>query len=253
MSKSSLICADSLQAMKGLVARNPSGAFDVIFADPPYFLSNGGSSCRSGKRVSVNKGRWDKGRSSEDIHQFNLDWLSLCQSLLKDTGSIWVCGTNHNIYSIGMAMRQIGFRILNDVIWEKPNPPPNLGCRTLTHSHETIIWASKGIGTRHFFNYKEIRKVNAGKQVKTVWRMPAPSPGEKTCGRHPTQKPLELVIKCLKASCPVGGRVLDPFVGSGTTSVASKILGFNSVGIDRSAAFLGIARRRLFKARAGST
>jgi len=252
MSKASLICADSLQAMKALSAKNPKGAFDVIFADPPYFLSNGGASCRSGKRVSVNKGKWDKGGSFEDIHQFNLEWLSLCQSLLRDTGSIWVCGTNHNIYSIGMAMRQVGFRILNDVIWEKPNPPPNLGCRSLTHSHETIIWASKAIGERHYFNYKQIRKENAGKQVKTVWRMPPPGLSEKACGRHPTQKPVDLIMKCLKASCPVGGRVLDPFVGSGTTLVAAKILGFDSVGIDKSARFLGVATRRLAMAAATS-
>lgn len=249
MSRHRLICGDSLQKLKALAAKSPRGAFDVIFADPPYFLSNGGASCRSGKRVSVNKGRWDKGASAEDVHRFNLEWIGLCQTLLKDTGTLWVCGTNHNIYSVGMAMRQVGLRVLNDVIWEKPNPPPNLGCRTLTHSHETIIWASKTVGARHCFNYKEIRAENGGKQVKTVWRMPAPGPDEKTCGRHPTQKPLDLVMRCLKASCPKGGRVLDPFVGSGTTSVACKILGFDSVGIDKSAAFLAIARRRLAKAR----
>jgi hypothetical protein len=145
------------------------GRFDAIFADPPYFLSNGGITCHAGKMVKVDKGDWDKSRGAELNHEFNLEWLKRCQRVLKPNGTIWVSGTHHVIFSIGYAMQQLGYKILNDIAWEKPNPPPNLSCRYFTHSTETILWAAKNEKSKHVFNYQEMRKVT-GKQMKTVWR-----------------------------------------------------------------------------------
>ncbi len=139
------------------------------FADPPYFLSNGGITCHAGKMVKVDKGDWDKSRGPALNHEFNKEWLLRCQRVLKPNGTIWVSGTHHVIFSIGYAMQELGYKILNDIAWEKPNPPPNLSCRYFTHSTETILWAARDAQSKHVFNYKEMRKVT-GKQMKTVWR-----------------------------------------------------------------------------------
>ena len=223
----------------------PAESVDVIFADPPYFLSNGGTTCSSGKRVSVNKGRWDESQGVEDNHEFNRTWLRACQRVLTPNGTIWVSGTSHVIYSVGYAMQQLGYKQLNEIVWEKPNPPPNLSCRYFTHATETVLWAARDRKSKHHFDYPEMRRRNDGKQMKTVWRMSAPPKREKQHGKHPTQKPMGLLDRLLVASCPTGGRVLDPFNGSGTTGVAAVTLGLRYIGIERETEYLELTRRRL--------
>lgn len=209
-----------LELLDGIAAESPEGRFDMIFADPPYFLSNGGITCHAGRMVKVNKGDWDKSRGAELNHDFNLEWLRRCQRVLKPNGTIWVSGTHHVIFSIGYALQQLGYKILNDITWEKPNPPPNLSCRYFTHSTETVLWAAKNEKSRHTFNYQEMRSVT-GKQMKTVWTMTAPGSAEKFHGKHPTQKPVALVERCVRASTHEGDMIFDPFLGSGTTAVAA--------------------------------
>jgi site-specific DNA-methyltransferase (adenine-specific) len=236
---------DSLAALDRIIERHPDGVFDAIFADPPYFLSNGGMTCKSGRQAKVDKGAWDKSRGAESNHEFNREWLRRCQQALKPDGTIWISGTQHVIFSVGFALQQLGFKLLNDIAWEKPNPPPNLSCRYFTHSTETILWAAKNERSKHAFNYAAMRAANGGRQMKSVWRMKAPAGAEKRHGRHPTQKPLELIERCLLASTNPGALVLDPFLGSGTTAVAAARLGRRCVGVEMDAAFLETARKRV--------
>lgn len=236
---------DCIAVMDSIIAEHPQGLFDCIFADPPYFLSNGGVTCHAGKMVKVDKGDWDQSRGAEMNHQFNLEWLRRCQRLLKPNGTIWVSGTHHVIFSVGYAMQQLGFRILNDIVWEKPNPPPNLSCRCFTHSTETVLWAAKDEKSKHVFNYDLMRKTNGGKQMKTVWRMTAPSAAEKALGKHPTQKPLALVERCILAATNQGDYVLDPFLGGGTTAVAALRTGRKVLGIEADAAHVELCIRRV--------
>lgn len=220
---------------------------DVVFADPPYFLSGGGSTCKGGKRASVNKGGWDQPKTPEEQLEWTRGWLFRARRILKPTGTIWIFGTMHSVPTTGYALQLEGFRLLNTIAWEKGNPPPNLGCRCFTHSHETIMWASLGPKAKHHFDYDWAKAENGGKQMKDVWRFNAPPASEKTHGKHPTQKPVELVRRCLMASAPEGGLVVDPFAGSGTTGVAAlrcnRDLGF--VGIEREQEWCDLARRRI--------
>ena len=230
-----------------VLARLPDESVDCVWTDPPYLLSNGGVTCFAGRRVSVNKGDWDQSRGVEEDHQFNVAWTAACRRVLKPAGTIWVSGTLHVYPSVGMALVRNGFRLLNDIIWEKPNPPPNLGCRTFTHSTEVILWASKsakGSPHRYTFNYDEMRRENGGKQMKTVWRMKAPSAVEKRFGKHPTQKPLGLIERCLRASTNEGDVVLDPFAGSGSTGVAALELGRRFIGIEIDPEFVDVSVKR---------
>lgn len=235
---------DCLEVLDAIAEKHPNGCFDAIFADPPYFLSNGGITCHAGKMVSVHKGDWDKSRGAELNHEFNTEWLRRCQRVLKPNGTIWVTGTHHVIFSVGYAMQQLGYKILNDIAWEKPNPPPNLSCRYFTHSTETVLWAAKSDKSKHLFNYKAMKAVT-GKQMKTVWRIPAPSNGEKTFGKHPTQKPVALVERCLLASTNEGDFVLDPFLGGGTTAVACMRINRKCVGIDLDGGHVALAEKRI--------
>ncbi len=172
-----------------ILAKIPADSVDLIFADPPYFLSNGGITCHAGRMVSVHKGDWDRSRGADLNHEFNRAWLAACQRVLKPDGSIWVSGTSHVIHSVGFAMQQLEFKLLNDISWVKPNPPPNLSCRYFTHATETIIWAAKNKKSRHKFNYQEMKKIS-GKQMKSVWEFLPPSRAEKRFGKHPAQKPV---------------------------------------------------------------
>jgi site-specific DNA-methyltransferase (adenine-specific) len=160
---------DCLEVMDTLLAKHPHGVFDLIFADPPYFLSNGGITCHAGKMVKVDKDAWDQSRDPELNHEFNTAWLARCQALLKPHGTLWVSGTHHVIFSVGYAMQQLGMKLLNQVTWQKPNPPPNLACRYFTHSTETILWAAKNTKNKHVFNYPAMKAANGGKQMKDVW------------------------------------------------------------------------------------
>ena len=218
--------------------------FDCIFADPPYFLSNGGISCQSGKVVCVDKGEWDKADSPEYIDDFNTKWLSLCREKLADNGTIWVSGTYHNIFSIANTLNQLGFKILNVITWVKTNPPPNISCRFFTYSSEFVIWARKHPKKPHYFNYELMRKLNGYKQMPDVWHLPAISRWEKSCGKHPTQKPLSLLSRIILASTTENSWILDPFCGSGTTGIAASLLNRRFLGIDNELEFLEMAKAR---------
>ena len=236
---------NSLEVLDALAAKYPDGLFDMIFADPPYFLSNGGITCHAGRMVKVDKGDWDKSRGPELNHEFNTEWLRRCQRVLKPNGTIWVTGTSHVIFSVGFAMQQLGFKILNDITWEKPNPPPNLSCRYFTHATETVLWAAKSEKSKHCFNYPLMRQIAGGKQMKSVWRIAAPRTAEKGFGKHPTQKPVALVERCLLASTKEGDLILDPFLGGGTTAVAALERHRACVGIEFDENNLKIAVKRV--------
>lgn len=218
--------------------------FDMIFADPPYFLSNDGISVQAGKIVSVNKGEWDRGGSPEEINDFNRRWISLCRDKLKDDGTIWISGTYHNIFSVANSLTELGFKILNVITWAKTNPPPNISCRYFTYSTEFIIWARKSANRPHYFNYKLMKHLNDDKQMTDVWRLPAIAPWEKSCGKHPTQKPLALLTRIILASTDKNAWVLDPFAGSSTTGIAASLTGRRFLGIEREREFADISRNR---------
>jgi site-specific DNA-methyltransferase (adenine-specific) len=228
-----------------ILAAIPEGVVDLIFADPPYFLSNDGITCQAGKMVSVNKGDWDRSRGADANHEFNRAWLAACQRVLKPNGSIWVSGTSHVIHSVGFAMQQLGFKLLNDISWVKPNPPPNLSCRYFTHATETIIWAAKNKKSKHTFNYKLMKAANGGKQMKSVWPMLPPSREEKRFGKHPAQKPMVLLDRIIRASSEKAELVLDPFMGCGTTPVAAIRAMRSTMGIELDRGFVSTTLSRI--------
>jgi site-specific DNA-methyltransferase (adenine-specific) len=257
----SLVRGDCIEVLEKL----PPSSVDIIFADPPYHLSNGGTTCQSGKRVRVDKGGWDASHGIVQDHAFQASWLTACRRVLKPSGTIWVSGTQHVIFSVGFAMQELGFHLLNTVTWYKPNAAPNLACRMLTHSTEILIWASpmKQKPLPHRFNYREMKARNGGKQMRDLWKLaeenrlpepggdqvvwsiPTPAGREKTHGRHPTQKPKALLEQVLAASAGPGQLVLDPFAGSGTTGVAALEFGCRFLGIEREQTYLDLASRRL--------
>lgn len=220
------------------------GTFDMVFADPPYFLSNGGFSVQAGKQVSVNKGEWDRSAGFEDDARFTMEWLEVCRSIMKDSATIWVCGTFHNIFTVANAMTLLGFRILNSIVWQKTNPPPNLSCRMFTHSTEFVLWARKSKKMPHYYNYDLMHRIAGDRQMTDVWRLPAIARWEKTFGKHPTQKPIALVVRAILASTQPGERILDPFCGSSTTGVAANLTDRSFVGVDRSLEYLRLSMER---------
>lgn len=219
-------------------------SIDMIFADPPYFLSNGGLTVKNGIIQSVNKGDWDKNDNIENIDNFNNEWIRQARKLLKDNGTIWISGTHHNIFSIGQVLKENDFKILNMITWEKPNPPPNFSCRYFTYSSEWIIWARKYAKIPHYFDYELMKKLNGDKQQKDVWRLSAVGSWEKTQGKHPTQKPLGLLSRIILSSTQKDDLILDPFSGSGTTGIASVLLDRNYIGIEQELEFLELSKRR---------
>lgn len=218
--------------------------FDMVFADPPYFLSNNGISIQSGKIVSVNKGKWDKSEGFKFVNDFNRKWISLAREKMKDDATIWISGTYHNIFSVGQILQELDFKILNLITWEKSNPPPNLSCRYFTHSAEIIIWARKKAKVPHYYNYELMKQLNGGKQMKDVWKLPAIAPWEKSCGKHPTQKPLSVLTRLILASTKPNAWVLDPFAGSSTTGIAANLANRKFLGIDQEEEFLTISKNR---------
>lgn len=218
--------------------------FDMIFADPPYHLSNGGFSIQSGKVVSVNKGNWDKSMGFEEDYKFDKTWIEACRKKLKPNGTIWISGTYHNIFSIARCLSELGFRILNCITWEKTAPPPNLSCRFFTYSAEYILWARKEEKTPHYFNYELMKEINGGTQMRDVWRLPTVGMWEKNNGKHPTQKPLCVLSRIILASTKLGAWILDPFAGSSTTGIAANLFGRRYVGIDQDEIFLNMSKSR---------
>ena len=235
----SLIKQDTFKALEELNTK-----FDMVFADPPYFLSNDGLTIKNGKVVSVNKGDWDKSSGTFKINEFNRRWLSLVRNNMKDNATIWISGTSHNIFSVGQILTELGFKILNIITWEKTNPPPNFSCRSFTHSTEQIIWARKEPKVPHYYNYSLMKELNNGKQMKDVWKLPAIAKWEKNCGKHPTQKPLSLLTRIILSSTRVGDCILDPFTGSSTTGISANLLGRNFIGIDNNEEYLELSKNR---------
>jgi len=236
----------------------PERSVDMIFADPPYNLSNGGITCHAGRMVSVNKGEWDKSNGIEQDHEFALSWLTACRRVLKDNGTIWVSGTMHNIYSIGFTLQQLGYKLLNEISWFKPNAAPNLSCRYFTHSHETILWAAKSEKSKHRFDYQLMKQIAGGKQMRSlwvdidvkdepqdIWSITTPPKAEKKFGKHPTQKPVVLLERIILASTNPDDTILDPFTGSSTAGVAVVRNNRRFIGIDTENEYLELSKKRL--------
>ncbi len=240
--------ADSLEVL----ARLPENSIDMIFADPPYNLSNGGFSVHAGRMVSVNKGDWDKSRGFQDDYDFHYKWLEAAKRVLKPGGSLWVSGTYHSIYQCGHALQALGYHILNDIAWFKPNAAPNLSCRFFTASHETLIWARKDKKGKHTFNYEKLKNgewngdflKKPATQMRSVWAIGTPKPEEKKFGKHPTQKPFALLNRIVLASTNEGNIVLDPFTGSSTTGLAALSHKRRFIGIDTERKFLEMSVKR---------
>lgn len=218
--------------------------FDMVFADPPYFLSGGGISYQSGKVVCVDKGVWDKPTTPEQMDAFNLRWLAACREHMKDNATIWISGTHHNIFSVQQQLLKLDFKILNVITWAKTNPPPNISCRYFTYSTEFIIWARKLPKVPHCYNYELMKRLNGDKQMTDVWHLPAIARWEKSCGKHPTQKPLGVLTRLIQASTLPGAWILDPFSGSGTTGIAANLLGRRYLGLEKEEEFLAMSKAR---------
>lgn len=241
--RAGVVTGDALEAMRRL----PRASVDLVFADPPYFLSNGGTTNRAGKRVSVDKGAWDRSAGVEADHAFQVAWLTEARRVLKPSGTIWVSGTHHVIFSVGFAMQAIGFHILNSVAWCKPNPSPNLGCRTFTHATEQVIWAAPARSEKllHHFDYDDMKAGADGKPMLDWWVIPVASQAERKYSKHPTQKPEALLDRIILASSKPGDLVLDPFMGSGVTGDMAITLGRRFLGVDMDPKYVSGASRRI--------
>ncbi len=231
----------------------PENSVDMIFADPPYYLSNGGITVKSGKMVSVNKAAWDQSSGVEADYKFHETWIRATKRLLKPDGTLWVSGTYHSIYLCGHALQNQHFKVLNDITWFKPNGAPNISCRYFTASHETLLWAAPNITSKHIFNYESMKYnkweedvfKKEDKQMRSVWCIPTPGGSEKKHGKHPTQKPSALLDRIILASTNEGDVILDPFNGSGTTGVAALRNRRRYIGIDNVEEYLTVTIKRI--------
>ncbi len=232
------------------LARLPEHSVDLVFADPPYNLQLNSELLRpNNSRVDGVDDAWDKFGSFADYDRFTRDWLVACRRVLKPEGALWVIGSYHNIFRVGALLQDLGFWVLNDVIWRKTNPMPNFRGRRFTNAHETLIWASTGPKTRYTFNYEAMKALNEDLQMRSDWLIPICAGAErlKEDGRktHPTQKPEALLSRVILAASHKGDVVLDPFAGSGTTAAVAKRLGRNFIGIERDAAYAEAATARI--------
>lgn len=258
-----LFWEDGLRLYQGdaveVMGTMPGESIDMIFADPPYGLSNDGMSVHAGKRVSVNKGEWDRSRGIEGDFEFHKEWIAACRRVLKPNGTLWISGTYHSVYACGFALQIGGWHLLNEICWYKPNAAPHLACRMFAASHETLLWARKTKSSKHKFHYEEMRRESgnwdfikkANRQMRSVWGVPdeedvpittwainTPGSKEKIHGKHPTQKPLKLLDRIVRASTDEGDVILDPFCGSATTGVAAVMNYRKFIGIDSNRSFL---------------
>jgi len=249
-----LLLGDAVEMMNQL----PDASVDMVFADPPYYLSNDGFTCIAGKRASVNKGLWDVSKGIGHDFQFHFDWIDACRRILKPNGTIWISGTYHSIYACGYALQLQGRHIINDICWFKPNASPNLSCRMFTASHEMLIWARKSRKAHHYFDYRLSRNglwegdclKKPDTQMRSVWSITPPRQNEKQFGKHPTQKPLALLERIILLTTHSGDIILDPFCGSATTGVAAVKNSRAFIGIDNDKAYLDdLAIRRMEVAR----
>ena len=241
---------DCLELLKAI----PENSIDMIFADPPYMLSNNGFTCQNGRMVNVNKGEWDASNGFMLDTVFHNEWISACRHVLKPEGTIWISGTYHSIYQCGYLLQKNNFHILNDIAWFKPNAPPNLSCRFFTASHETLLWARKEKKAKHTFNYQAMKEgyfpgdrlKNENTQMRSVWSITTAKKEEKEYGKHPTQKPLDLLKRIILASTKENDIVLDPFCGSGTTGAACSSVGNRIfVGIEIDVKYCELSKKRL--------
>lgn len=238
-------CLDVLSKMK-------ENTVDMIFADPPYFLSSGTFTCQNGRMVSVKKGDWDLSNGTKKNFEFHMEWIKACKRVLKPGGTIWISGTYHSIYQCGFALEMNQFHILNDIVWFKPNAAPNLSCRFFTASHETLIWARKDKKAKHMFNYDLMKNgrwpedafKKPGLQMRSVWSISTPKGVEKKYGKHPTQKSYDLLKRIVLASTKKGDLIIDPFAGSSTTGLAAYLFGRQFIGIDTEKKYLDLSIKR---------
>lgn len=223
----------------GILKEMPDKSVDMIFADPPYNLSGKNHiTCINGRKVNCNKGVWDM---VTDIDKFNYDWIKECMRVLKDDGTIWISGTLHNHPSVGFILKKMGYWIINDIVWFKPNAPPQLQPNRLAPSTEIIWLASKS--KKYYFNYDKAKELNEGKQMRNLWTITA----KRHITKHPTEKPEELLERIILLGSKEGDTILDPFMGSGTTGAVSKRLGRKFIGIELDNEFFSIAEDRIKK------
>jgi site-specific DNA-methyltransferase (adenine-specific) len=244
-----IINGDCLEILKSV----PENSINMIFADPPYMLSNDGITCQNGKMVNVNKGKWDKSKGFEEDTAFHDEWIRACRRILKPEGTIWISGTYHSIYLCGYLLQKNSFHLLNDITWFKPNASPNLSCRFFTASHETLLWARKEKKAKHTFNYEEmkngffpedkLKKENT--QMRSVWSIPTLKDSEKEHGKHPTQKPIDLLKRIVLSSTNENDIVLDPFCGSGTTGAVCALFNRSFIGIEIDKNYCELVKKRL--------
>ncbi len=241
-----ILAGDALEIMNGL----PERSIDLVFADPPYNMQIPGNLWRPDfSKVEGVDDEWDKFADFQAYDQFTIAWLQAARRLLKPNGAIWVIGTYHNIYRVGKALQDLGFWVINEIVWEKTNPMPNFMGVRFTNAHETLIWAKKDRESKYTINYHAMKPFNDGKQMRSTWKLPICKGGERIRVNgeraHSTQKPLALMYRVILSSTNPGDVILDPFFGTGTTGAAAKLLHRSWIGIEKDPAYIQVARERI--------